>query len=152
MKSKLTKQQLAQALGVSAPAFSRYVRAGCPVDSVEAARDWQRRHVNPLQRILQHAGRMPAAGPAAEVHRLMALAADDFESHADRLRAALRAVPQDARPGLLLNLDVMRRLLPAGLVNELGGGCDAPDDQEGDREYVAETIYGIACGELVWTR
>ena len=151
MKSKLTKQQLAQALGVSPPAFSRYVRAGCPVDSLEAARDWQHRHVNPLQRLLRGAGRMPAADPAAEVRRLMALAADDFESHAGRLRAALRAVPMHARPGLLLNLDVMRRLLPAGLVNELGGGCDAPDDPD-DLEYSAQVLYALAAGELVWTR
>ena len=150
MKSKLTKQQLAQALGVSPPAFSRYVRAGCPVDSLEAARDWQHRHVNPLQRLLRGAGRMPAADPAAEVRRLMALAADDFESHAGRLRAALRAVPMHARPGLLLNLDVMRRLLPAGLVNELGGACDTPDD-EADLEHVASILYGLACGELLWT-
>ena len=150
VKKKLTKQQIARALGISPAAFTKYVQRGCPLGSISEARDWQRRHVNPLQRILQHAGRMPAADPAAEVRRLMALAADDFDANADRLRAALRAVPQDARPGLLLNFEVMRRLLPAGLVNELGGGCDAPDDQEGDREYVAETIYGIACGELVW--
>ena len=148
---KLSKKTLAAALGVSAPAFSRYVRAGCPVDSVEAARDWQRRHVDPLQRLLRGAGRMPAADPAAEVHRLMALAADDFESHAGRLRAALRAVPMHARPGLLLNLDVMRRLLPAGLVNELGGACDTPDDED-DLEHVASILYGLAAGELVWTR
>ena len=151
MKSKLTKQQLAQALGVSPPAFSRYVRAGCPVDSLEAARDWQHRHVNPLQRLLRGAGRMPAADPAAEVRRLMLAAADDFDANADRLRAALRAVPMHARPGLLLNLDVMTHLLPHGLVNELGSGCDAPDDPD-DLEYSAQVLYALAAGELVWTR
>jgi hypothetical protein len=44
----------------------------------------------------------------------------------------------------------MHRLLPAGFINELGGGCVAPDD-EADREYVAAVLYGLAAGELVWT-
>ena len=151
MRSKLSKKQLAKALGVSPPAFSRYVRAGCPVNSVSAARAWQESNVNPVQRILQHAGRVAPADPIGEVHRLMALAAHDFDAHADRLRAALRAVPQHARPGLTLNLDVMQRLLPAGLINELGGGSIASDDKT-DREHVAAVLYGLACGELVWTR
>lgn len=153
MKSKLTKQQLAQALGVSPPAFSRYVRAGCPVDSLEAARDWQHRHVNPLQRLLRGAGRMPAADPVAEVHRLMVLAADNFEGHAEQLRAALRAVPQHARADMQIDLTVMRRLLPAGLATELGGPSFAPDDGGGpddEAEHVAAVLYGLACRELVW--
>ena len=149
MKSKLTKQQIAQALGVSPPAFSRYVRAGCPVDSLEAARDWQHRHVNPLQRLLRGAGRMPAADPAAEVRRLMLAAADDFDANADRLRAALRAVPMHARPGLTLEMTVMKRLLPAGLVSELGSGRDADDPE--DLEYSAQVLYALAAGELLWT-
>ena len=149
MKKRLSKKTLAEALGVSAPALSRYIKAGCPVDSVEAARDWQHRHVNPLQRLLRGAGRMPAADPAAEVHRLMLAAAADFDAHAEQLRGAMKRVPQHARADMQLDLEVMRQLLPAGLVAELGGACDTPDD-EADREYVAERIYGIACGELVW--
>jgi transcriptional regulator with XRE-family HTH domain len=149
VKSKLSKKQLAEALGVSPPAFSRYVRAGCPVNSVSAARAWQQANVNPVQRILQHAGRVAPADPIAEVHRLMALAETDFDAHAEQLRAVLRAVPMHARPGLLLNLDVMTRLLPHGLVDQLGGGCVAPDD-DADREYVAAVLYGMAAGELVW--
>ena len=148
MKSKLTKQQIAQALGVSPPAFSRYVRAGCPVDSLEAARDWQHRHVNPLQRLLRGAGRMPAADPAAEVRRLMLAAADDFEGHAEQLRGAMKRVPQHARADMQLDLTIMKRLLPAGLVNELGGAPCTAGDQEDD--HVAAVLYGLACRELVW--
>ena len=148
MKKKLTKQQIARALGISPAAFTKYVQRGCPLGSISEARDWQRRHVNPLQRILQHAGRMPAADPAAEVRRLMLAAADDFDANADRLRAALRAVPMHARPGLTLEMTVMRRLLPAGLVSELGSGRDADDPE--DLEYSAQVLYALAAGELVW--
>ncbi len=149
MKSKLSKKQLAEALGVSPPAFSRYVRAGCPVNSVSAARAWQESNVNPVQRILQHAGRVAPADPIGEVHRLMALAAHDFDAHADRLRAALRAVPQHARAEMQLDLDVMTRLLPPGLDEVL------PPDPAGvlaqtvdDAEVAGLALYGLCCGEL----
>jgi len=155
VKKRLSKKTLAEALGVSAAAASRYFARGCPSDSVQAALDWQRRHVDPTQRTLRHAGRMPAADPIADVTRLMALAAADFAGHADQLRAAMRAVPQHARPDLLLNLDVMRRLLPAGVVAELGGAaCDTPGDGGGpddEAEHVAAVLYALAAGELLWT-
>ena len=151
MKKKLTKQQIARALGISPAAFTKYVQRGCPLGSISEARDWQRRHVNPLQRILQHAGRMPAADPAAEVHRLMLAAAADFEAHAEQLRGAMKRVPQHARADMQIDLEVTRRLLPVDLINELGGACDTPDD-EADLEHVASILYGLAAGELVWTR
>lgn len=149
MKSKLTKQQLAQALGVSAPAFSRYVRAGCPVDSVSAALAWQRANVNPVQRILQHAGRMPAAGPVDLVHALARLAEVDFLQHGEALRRALRSVPAGARSGIELPMTVWRQLLPPGLDQAI------PADPEGvlaqtedDSEAAGLALYALACHEL----
>jgi hypothetical protein len=47
------KQTIARELGVSPAAFSRYVKRGCPTDSVEAAKAWQRRNVDPTQRALR---------------------------------------------------------------------------------------------------
>lgn len=67
---KPTKAAIAQALGISAPAFSKYVRRGCPVYSVEAALAWQRQHVDPSQRMLRDAerGTAPASSrpPASD--------------------------------------------------------------------------------------
>lgn len=45
------KSTIAKALGISAPALSRYIRRGCPVDSIESAREWQRANVDPTQRL-----------------------------------------------------------------------------------------------------
>lgn len=50
LRTHLKKSDIAAALGISPPALSRYVRNGCPVTSIEAAREWQRRHVDPTQR------------------------------------------------------------------------------------------------------
>jgi len=57
------KSTIAKALGVSAPALSRYIRKGCPVDSIEAAREWQRANVDPTQRLTaQRNQARPATG------------------------------------------------------------------------------------------
>lgn len=146
----MKQKDLARGLGVSEAMVSRLVRRGMPTRSVAEAQRWRAGNLATLRVDLRPAADSLAAR-VEKVRQLMALAAHDFEAHADRLRAALRGVPQHARPGLTLNLDVMQRLLPAGLVNELGGGCVAPDD-EADREYVAAVLYGLAAGELVWTR
>ena len=149
MKKRLSKKSLAAALGVSPPAFTKYVKRGCPSDSVPAALAWQRANVNPLQRILQHAGRMPAADPVELVHALAHRAEVDFPSHAEALRRALRSVPAGARSGIELPMTVWRQLLPAGL------GEAVPSDPEGalaqtedDSEAAGLALYALACHEL----
>ena len=145
----MKQKDLAKGLGLSEAMVSRLVRRGMPKGSIEAASRWRGRNLSALRVDLRPAADSVAAR-VEKVRQLMAAAADDFESHADRLRAAMREVPMHARPGLLLNLDVMTHLLPHGLVNELGSGCDAPDDPD-DLEYSAQVLYALAAGELLWT-
>ena len=144
----MKQKDLAKRLGLSQAMVSRLVKRGMPTSSTEAASRWRARNLAALRVDLRPAADSVAAR-VEKVRQLMAAAADDFEGHSEQLRAALRAVPQNARADMQIDLEVMRQLLPAGLVAELGGACDTPDD-EADREYVAERIYGIACGELVW--
>jgi phage terminase Nu1 subunit (DNA packaging protein) len=57
-----TKAAIARAIGVSPPAFTKYVKRGCPIYSIEAAAAWQAANVDPTQRLLR-AG-PPAVPPA----------------------------------------------------------------------------------------
>jgi hypothetical protein len=145
----MKQKRLAQLLGISEAMTSKLVRRGMPTSSAEEASRWRARNLATLRIDLRPAADSLAAR-VEKVRQLMALAAHDFDANAEQLRAALRAVPQHARADMRLDLDVMQRLLPAGFINELGGGCVAPDD-EADREYVAAVLYGLAAGELVWT-
>ena len=148
----MRQKDLAKGLGLSEAMVSRLVRRGMPKTSLDAASRWRARNLATLRIDLRPAADSVAAR-VEKVRQLMAAAADDFEGRADQLRAALRAVPMHARPGLILDMTVMRRLLPAGLVNELGGPSFAPDDGGGpddEAEHVAAVLYGLACRELVW--
>jgi phage terminase Nu1 subunit (DNA packaging protein) len=50
----LTKAAIAKALNISAPAFDRYLKKGCPHDSVESARAWQAANIDLQRSALQH--------------------------------------------------------------------------------------------------
>lgn len=153
---KPTKKSIAAALGISPPAFTRYVRRGCPTYSIEAARAWQQQHIDPTQR--QLAARPTVfdfidkndrvALAVVRVRALFALAGSDFDRYAEQLRAALRAVPPPARRRVQLDLDLMRRLLPPKTFEVL------PPDSEGTAAESAEgleeagaVLYRLACGE-----
>jgi hypothetical protein len=149
VKSKLSKKQLARALGISPAAFTKYVQRGCPLGSISEALDWQRRHIDPTQRLLRHAGRMPAADPVELVHALARLAEVDFLQHGEALRRALRSVPAGARSGVELPMDLWRQLLPPRL-NEV-----LPPDPAGvlaqtvdDAEAAGLAVYMLCSGEL----
>ncbi len=148
-----TKAEIAKALGISAPGFSRYIRRGCPVYSIEAAREWQAQHVHPVQRAQRSRAAMAAsesqatAQAVAAVRILSELAATDFDTYAARLRAAMRAVPLHARPAVQLDLDVVRRLLPV----ELPAVLEADDgvlETDADNVAAGLAVYALAAGEL----
>lgn len=158
MSKRPSKSQIAKALGVSAPAMSRYVKRGCPTYSIEAAREWQQRNVDPTQRLMRKTEPAPAAAVIDVdarlqlVHALGLLVASDFAQHADALRQALRAVPAHARPRVVLPMDVWHALMPAGLDEAI------PPDHEGvaaqsdeDAEAAGAALYCLAVGELVLT-
>ncbi len=151
-----TKREIAWALGISGPAFTKYVKRGCPTYSVDAARDWQTQNIDPTRRLVRQAGAAPAdAGVDADsrirlVHALFELAAIDFPQYADRLRAAMRAVPPSLRPRVLIDLDVMRLLLPARLDEVVPPNPEAAAAQsDEDADAAGAILYGLACGELV---
>ena len=148
----MKQKDLAKGLGLSEAMVSRLVRRGMPKGSIEAASRWRGRNLSALRVDLRPAADSVAAR-VEKVRQLMAAAADDFEGHADRLRAAMRGVPQYARADMQIDLEVTRRLLPVDLINELGGPSFAPDDGGGpddEAEHVAAVLYGLACRELVW--
>src|SRR5206468_310162 len=58
MVNGLTQAALAVALDLSAPMVSKLKRQGMPVTSVEAARAWRERSLDPLRR--KDGGRMPS--------------------------------------------------------------------------------------------
>jgi hypothetical protein len=147
-----TKCEIALALGISGAAFSRYVKRGCPVWSVSAALAWQAQHVHPWQRVTrsraaQTALADAAAGKVAAVRALAALAADDFDAYAARLRAAMRAVPPAARHKVQLDLDVFRRLLPVATSRVIEADDNAVVQSDADARAVGEVLYQVACGE-----
>jgi hypothetical protein len=76
------KRTIAEALGISPAAFSRYIARGCPVHSIEAAKSWQRQFVDPSQRLAQQRARQQAparAGRGDGIDRMLqeALAAGE---------------------------------------------------------------------------
>lgn len=126
----MTLKDLAAALGISGPMVSRLVKRGMPTDSVERARRWRHRHLNPLQMKGQRIGSPPSPAPPASVPpaapalcddavrhalALAELAADllprgSFASVEPLLRAALRAVPAEARASVEMAVDVWSAL------------------------------------------
>jgi hypothetical protein len=148
-----SKAELARALGISAPAFTRYVKRGCPLWSVEAAREWQAQHIHPAQRAHRSRAAVAAsesqavAQAVAAVRILSELAASDFDTYADRLRAAMRAVPLYARPAVQLDLDVFRRLLPVELPAVLEADDGVPQT-DADNVAAGLAVYALAAGEL----
>ncbi len=148
-----TKSEIARALGISAPGFSRYIKRGCPVYSIEAAREWQRQHVDPSQRLMR---RVPPPAPVVDtdarierVHALALLAEADFAPYGEALRAAMRSVPAGARSSVELPMTVWRQLLPRGLAEAVPAdpaGVHAQTVQEADEAGLA--VYALACGEL----
>lgn len=115
----MLKKDLAQALGISASMVTRLAKQGMPVDTVEHARRWRKRHLEP-GRIKGSrfdpaaADAAPRPDPAATLHELAAaadllllgaMAFDDAPAIAEAvapLRAALRQLPDGARPRLSL--------------------------------------------------
>ena len=120
----MTKKELAIALGISASMVTRLEKRGMPVDSVERAQSWRKRHLEPGRikgsrfdpDAAPQATEPPAARPAAPpvdpmaqvnrlagaVHAALTDAAEFNEPAAlpelAPLRAALRQLPDDASP------------------------------------------------------
>ncbi len=144
----MKQKDLARGLGVSEAMVSRLVRRGMPTRSVAEAQRWRAGNLATLRVDLRPAADSLAAR-VEKVRQLMALAAHDFDAHAEQLRAAMRMVPKHARLSVRLDFDVMHRLLPERLAQVLPPdpeGCRAQSRE--DAEAAGLAVYALCSGEL----
>src|SRR5216683_3495223 len=94
-----TQRNLAKALEISQPMVSKLAKQGMPLDSVEAAREWRRRHLDNHLTVDYRLQTQPCGprrkappDPVAAVNQLGSLAVDDFATHGEPLRKAIGAL------------------------------------------------------------
>lgn len=138
----MNQKEMAALLGISAAAVSKLVKRGMPVDSLERAKRWRKRHLEP-SRI--KGARFDPAAPAmsddaaavAEVERLAVLllpkVADtgtylDQEQTIEPLRRALRDLPEDAQPRMppAMWRALLEYLVSDELLQAIGGAFAGP--------------------------
>ena len=163
----MLKKDLAVALGISGSMVSRLAKQGMPTHSIEAARAWRERHLDPARVVAMRADmkgppKVPELVAKAEQAMLAARAVldagADFGLIAPVLRAALKAVPDHQRHLVGFDPEVMR-ILCAPLIalcqecdDESGiGPEDADYGEVGAPDSPGRALYEFACGELVIT-
>lgn len=163
--------ELSRLLGLSKAAVCRAKKRGMPTHDLQAAQRWRDANLNPMMRkdrnTLRAASgyRAGVADPGATLHRvhaLMELAASaldtpTFEALREPLRQAMRDVPADLRPQVLLAPEVMDALLgdlPGLLATDpepLAAGAEptAPPAEMSEEEAATMGAfwYAMACGE-----
>lgn len=160
---------IGRALGLSPASMSKLKGMGMPTTSVEAARVWRRDNIKPTmhgQPYADQKSQAPRSRPSGAVKHaqaLMGIAASALadgqciDSMVPTLRAALHAVPERERGGLLLPANVMDVLVadvaallpkPAGPGHEgdQAGCSDNMDDEEA--AYMGRFWYEVAAGEI----
>lgn len=163
---------IGRALGLSPASMSKLKGMGMPTASVEAARAWrqdnikQTMHGQPNAHQKSQAPRFRPSGAVDRVRALLDIAASallaghGLDSMVPTLRAALQAVPERERGGLLLPANVMdvlvadvAALLPKpadpGHEGDQAGCSDNMDDEEA--AYMGRFWYEVAAGEIVST-
>lgn len=166
----LSRQDLADALGVSTMQVWRLAKRGMPTDSIRAAREWRAANLDPSQsrefrqdahyrpRQVKRPAPSPVAVEAATadaltielVARLADRAAGDFDGFSDDLRAALRAVPLRARDRVCLPRDVFERLVAPAL-EALDLQCDpatAAAQSDADADAMGAFLFALGAGDL----
>ncbi|MEG1971366.1 MAG: hypothetical protein RR101_14745 [Burkholderiaceae bacterium] len=138
---KVSKSDIAKALGVSAPMVSKYVKAGMPVYSVEAAQVWREQNIDPsLRKEIRQpmASRLAAAppqcAPGPRGARMVI-----FE---DELISAMKA---GRRMGQRVMLDWIlenQAVIAAALIRHQG---DEPKDAMRRAGLVAHTLHMVGC-------
>jgi hypothetical protein len=152
-----TQAAVARELGISPAAITKLKAQGMPTHSADAARQWRAARLHP--------GRMradPGPSVATLLQRVRDLAdlamrsaaVGRFDVVAGELRAAMRAVPTEARGQLVLSFDLWRQLIGphACAVLDLGAQFDAPADDTAamgsdDADEVGTIVYMLAAGE-----
>lgn len=137
----LLQQDLAHALGISAPMVSRLKRQGMPTHSIAAAAAWRAENLDPLH-VHEQATRRSRATPAGaavphvapaddgrqaleQVTLLAAAATADFGRWGEELRAAMAALPRPRWDDVALPAALWERLLEPYL-EEIRAECPPP--------------------------
>lgn len=123
-QTQMTHVRLARLLEISIATFYRNVRAGMPVNSLEAARAWRnanvQAHTNPRSLAIQ----------IEMVEALGELAAGDFATYGERLHYILSSLPRAVRERISLPLDAWEKLQFESTPNviDLHASSDEPAD------------------------
>lgn len=162
-----TQNELAAALGISKQAVSKNKKQGMPVDSLEAALAWRRRHLNVAQRKpdpepLHHqhdcGPEVQRANDLIRAAALMIEAGQEIDAVVPSLRAALSGVAPRLRVLVQLDLQVIKALVrevlealpPAELQPTLPEGSPVWTETMTDQEAqdAGEFWYSVAAGEF----
>lgn len=167
MTERPTQNELAAALGISKQAVSKNKKQGMPVDSLEAALAWRRRHLNVAQRKpdpkpLHHqhdcGPEVQRANDLIRAAASMIGAGQAIDAMVPSLRAALSGVALRSRDLVQLDLQVIKALVrevlealpPAELQPMLpeGGHVWAETMTDQEARDAGEFWYALAAGEL----
>ncbi len=166
----MLKKDLAIALGISAPMVTKLHQRGMPIDSVEAAQQWRRQHLDPgrvkpgtsTPRRRQADPVLPAPVDAEQALQsaqwLMDTASERLRAGGDigplvqSMRLSLAAVPVEIRPRLLWCAEVaevLTRHAHAVLDVPARGERTKAEMTEDEAFDMGAFWYQIAAGELL---
>lgn len=169
----MTKKELAQLLGISGSMVTRLEKRGMPVDSLERAQRWRKRHLepgrmkgtrfNPDEVRTEKSNLMPPVSkPTDAVVRAVSMlniaavaneAGQSIDSLVPTLRAALHAVPKHEREKVEpLPLEVMNILVADVFALCVEPGVpqpanDASPMSDEEAKKMGEFWYEVAAGE-----
>lgn len=154
MQKATSQADLAQALGLSESAVSKFKRQGMPIDSIDSARAWHARQVrprvsnNPARLYAKQLTAIQALWPVA----LVALRAGQLEAVRPALQQALRAVPDEARHLVRVDVEVMDALTAdfgalLGASSASGEGIDQAEPMsDSQAAAMGRAWYCVAAG------
>jgi hypothetical protein len=149
--SRVQKQSIARALGISAGLVSRYSKAGMPVTDIESARRWKEQNVRPRMTVssaepapIGSAGSPPSPGRLLAVIRQLGETTDLFELA--QLRIAIELLPADMRPRVELTVETWDALLGASVLAALATAHDpaAPPLTDGEAAEAGALLVAVA--------
>jgi hypothetical protein len=149
--SRVQKQSIARALGISAGLVSRYSKAGMPVTDIESARRWKEQNVRPRMTVssaepapIGSARPPPSPGRLLAIIRQLAETVDPFEI--EQLRIAIELLPADMRFRVELTAEAWDALLGADVLAALAAAHDpaAAPLTDGEAAEAGELLVTIA--------
>ena len=143
--SRVQKQTIARALGISAGLVSRYSKAGMPVTDIESARRWKEQNVRPRLAVVTAPPPLrPSPGRLLAVIRQLAETVDPFE--VEQLRIAIELLPADMRFRVELAAETWDALLGADVLAALAAAHDpaAPPLTDAEAAEAGALLVAVA--------